>query len=109
MNNIENNLIDNALAINNNLIEQNKLYKERIDLLESSIKDISPQQNVMNNIMLPRENSNSKDTSLRISDETKKALEQVRFDFIEHYRENLSYSQTIFLLIEIYKGHNYSN
>lgn len=103
MNSIENSLLDNALAINNNLIEQNKLYKERIDILEKHINGNMSEQNIFNNIILPVEDSNNKDTSLRVSDKTKKALEEVRFDFIKHYREKLSYSQSIYLLIEIYK------
>lgn len=156
MNSFKNSFLHNTLAINKNLTNLNKLYKERIELLEQELsnEDIDNKNNnlyedsntdlfiklseinnethyqnedikneneffhklkhfntesekgnitILEEIDLPIENTNDdKDTSLRLSKETKKALEEVRFDFIDHYREKMSYSQAISLLIKIY-------
>lgn len=132
MNSFKNSLFDNTLAINKNLTTLNKLYKERIEILEKKLSNEEMDSNndnvhtdnyddffhklkhfntesekdsitILSEIDLPIENTNDdKDTSLRISKETKKALEEVRFDFIDHYREKMSYSQAIYVLIEIY-------
>lgn len=114
-------IYENTSNLNASLIEQNELYRKRIDILEEHIHYLKnphdakdsffeklKRMNDLENLESAEKTSDSesvnKDTSMRISQKTKDELEQVQYDMTEQNRENLSYSEVIELLIENYKS-----
>lgn len=126
MNHFDDNIYKNTDDINKNLVRLNELYKIRIKLLENELYNNSKSHStddinykdesidteekykkILEDIKPALDKKdNSKSTSIRISTETKELLDKARLDFMNYYKKNLSYSQTILLLMEIYDKHN---
>lgn len=128
MNDFEIKINNNTKDMNNALMTLNKIYKQRIELLEEEISsrnkdvffeklrsfddDLDTEDTNLSEDLLEEikpvldKKDNSKSTSIRISTETKELLDKARLDFMNYYKKNLSYSQTILLLMEIYEKHN---
>ncbi len=47
MNTLDKQILDNTLALNHSLIQQNQIYEERIALLESKISSLTPSDTVL--------------------------------------------------------------
>lgn len=115
MNTLDKQILDNTLALNHSLIQQNQIYEERIALLESKISSLTPSDTVLQEedkdnplstllegIELPTKDGNNPSTSIRATESVVHELEQVKFDLIPHYNKKLTQSQTIEVLINLY-------
>lgn len=118
MNTLDKQILDNTLALNHSLIQQNQIYEERIALLESKISSLTPSDTVLQEedkdnplstllegIEIPDKDASDPSTSIRTTESVIQGLEQVKFDLIPHYRKKLTQSQTLAVLLQIYDKH----
>lgn len=115
MNTLDQELLDNTLSLNQTLVKQNKIYAERISLLEEKVNELTPSDEVvqeehtddslsrlLTGIDIPIKDSSDPSTSIRTTESIVHELEQVQFDLIGHYHKKLTLSQVLAVLIQIY-------
>lgn len=115
MNTLDQEILDNTLALNHTLVKQNKIYAERIALLEEKVNDLTSSDDeieeehtddslsyLLAGIDIPHKDSSDPSTSIRTTESIVHELEQVQFDLIGHYHKKLTLSQVLAVLIQIY-------
>lgn len=98
--------IKNLSEINKKLASLNKLYEDRITLLEKKLfNEENTSVSVVDEVDISSiVESDSNGTNMRISFEIKEALENIRLDFEQQYRRKLSLSQVVHILLKLYNN-----